>query len=1156
MRINRLDLTRYGKFTDSSIDFGPRSAEPDFHIIYGPNEAGKSTLLAAYLDLLFGIKNSTPYNFLHSYESMRIGAQLELQGEATDIVRLKKAKNSLLNASDQVLPDSSILTDLSGVDREGYRSMFSLDEATLQSGGENILASQGDLGELLFSASAGIVDIGHTLKGLRDQSDKFYRKRASKSLLVQQKKRLKELQEQFKAKDTLASEYARISESKNMAKSRYEQALEQRGQDRAMLKVLERQYNALPQLNERNDLLGQLVPLRALPDCPLGAEEKLKLLQLEDKELATERRGVADESENIDEEISGLVFDDSILLAEGDIERLQNLCGRYQNAAEALPALRQRLRDSERVQQNQLNQIECDEQEASNILLSVSITARLRELMEQYAAIHLRRCTAEEELSRDFGLLEVATSNLRRITLDLEVLESSNAPVAILRDTLARARTVDHSYRVIQAKRDLESCNRVWEEQRGELIPWEGDEDDLRGLSIPNEETLVRWAAIQVRQIEEINHGLKEVDNLEASLRRGAAQIHAIEDSSGVLTDQQATDIRNARSAAWEHHYERLDQTSADAFAMTLSKDDSITQARMNDAESVAELRQLIRAQALLSENLNIAREAYSLIVDAQAATQEEIAAAVANMSTQLPLGFTVDNIRLWLSKRVSALDAHKSLLAAIQALKYIQEDYDAITTELGKALSHLNVSVELEVSIEGLVQLAQEVLDQTVEWRSLREDVAKHREAHCERENALEAIDEVESQWSEAWARTCSDCWFGAKESVPDVSWVREALPILDDLRASAAQRTAEEERVINHEQDQQALSEALSLLMADLERPMGTPVLACAQALLSELDEVQAASQRRENARARKKDVERRSATLIQREEEHNDSRDAFFSQLQASSYDDSARVLQHFRDREHIEGLLKRVEADLMSSVDAPTLDQAVLVLSELNRADIEVSMNTLGSNEENLDVQVRELFSEYSDAKSRLEGIGGDDEVARLEEQRSTIIEHIKSEAVQYLSIKLGVTAAEQALHEYRDIHRSAMMKQASEAFKCISRGAYSGLTTQPDNSREILVAVSAETGSKVASDLSTGTRFQLYLALRVAGYLEFAKTQPSVPFIADDIMETFDDHRSEEAFKLLSSMAEVGQVIYLTHHKHLCDIAQSACPGVKIHQLGA
>ena len=50
------------------------------------------------------------------------------------------------------------------------------------------------------------------------------------------------------------------------------------------------------------------------------------------------------------------------------------------------------------------------------------------------------------------------------------------------------------------------------------------------------------------------------------------------------------------------------------------------------------------------------------------------------------------------------------------------------------------------------------------------------------------------------------------------------------------------------------------------------------------------------------------------------------------------------------------------------------------------------------------------------------------------------------------------------------------------------------------------------------------------------------------------METFDDLRAEEAFRVLAGMANVGQVIYLTHHEHLCGIAENVCPDVRIHKL--
>src|ERR1700679_540722 len=129
MRLHRLDLTRYGKFTNYTIDFGARVADkPDLHIVYGPNEAGKSTALAAFLDLLFGIEPRSRFNFLHPYPTMRIGAQLALSQGPRDAVWGTRHQNTLPDAAAQPIPDAVISADLGGIDRESYRTMFSLDD--------------------------------------------------------------------------------------------------------------------------------------------------------------------------------------------------------------------------------------------------------------------------------------------------------------------------------------------------------------------------------------------------------------------------------------------------------------------------------------------------------------------------------------------------------------------------------------------------------------------------------------------------------------------------------------------------------------------------------------------------------------------------------------------------------------------------------------------------------------------------------------------------------------------------------------------------------------------------------------------------------------------------------------------------------------------
>jgi uncharacterized protein YhaN len=105
-----------------------------------------------------------------------------------------------------------------------------------------------------------------------------------------------------------------------------------------------------------------------------------------------------------------------------------------------------------------------------------------------------------------------------------------------------------------------------------------------------------------------------------------------------------------------------------------------------------------------------------------------------------------------------------------------------------------------------------------------------------------------------------------------------------------------------------------------------------------------------------------------------------------------------------------------------------------------------------------------------------------------------------------NISAGLLATEAALRLYREQHRSSMMAGAGKALRVISRGAYTHLTTQQDAGTEVLLAVGADRSLKLVSELSKATRFQLYLALRVTGYLELARTRSPVPFFADDIME--------------------------------------------------
>lgn len=58
MRLRELHLMRFGHFTDRRFSFSASDGRPDFHIIYGLNEAGKTTMMEAVLRLFFWLPES------------------------------------------------------------------------------------------------------------------------------------------------------------------------------------------------------------------------------------------------------------------------------------------------------------------------------------------------------------------------------------------------------------------------------------------------------------------------------------------------------------------------------------------------------------------------------------------------------------------------------------------------------------------------------------------------------------------------------------------------------------------------------------------------------------------------------------------------------------------------------------------------------------------------------------------------------------------------------------------------------------------------------------------------------------------------------------------------------------------------------------------
>ena len=176
VRIARLELKAFGRFTDRTLDLGP-----GLHIVHGPNEAGKSSTLRALKAWLFGFPHQTHDNFLHANEQLLVGGCLQAEdGRELAFYRRKKRKGDLLDPEGNPLAAETLAGFLPIAEQAVFESLYGLSHEDLIRGGEDILAQKGEVGQALFSAGAGISSLRGVLAGLENEAEALFTARGTK----------------------------------------------------------------------------------------------------------------------------------------------------------------------------------------------------------------------------------------------------------------------------------------------------------------------------------------------------------------------------------------------------------------------------------------------------------------------------------------------------------------------------------------------------------------------------------------------------------------------------------------------------------------------------------------------------------------------------------------------------------------------------------------------------------------------------------------------------------------------------------------------------------------------------------------------------------------------------------------------------------------
>jgi uncharacterized protein YhaN len=259
-------------------------------------------------------------------------------------------------------------------------------------------------------------------------------------------------------------------------------------------------------------------------------------------------------------------------------------------------------------------------------------------------------------------------------------------------------------------------------------------------------------------------------------------------------------------------------------------------------------------------------------------------------------------------------------------------------------------------------------------------------------------------------------------------------------------------------------------------------------------------------------------------------------------------------YLRNKERIKAL----EQEILELGDGASLAHLEEEAASEEADAIPARIESLGRTiDEELEPRRTELAEARGREQKELELMDGSDKAAALADEAQSVLSAIRNDAERYVRAKLAGRILKDQIERYRRENQGPLVKRASEYFTELTLGSFSGLMADFNEKDEPVLVGVRLSGDKVAVEgMSSGTRDQLYLALRLASLEKYMESSEPMPFIVDDVLVDFDDERSGAALKAMAELAEKTQVILFTHHSRVVEQANGISSNAKVtvHEL--
>ena len=346
MKIGRVHIDGFGDHGATSLP----PFETPVTILYGPNEAGKSTLLAFIRMVLFGFPRLHAADHFPPRAGGNHGGRIELVTDADERFtverhRGKKGGPVTVSAADgSPVPGTALSGLLGHAPASTFKSVFAFDLddlRQLESEEENGINSR------IYSAGTGAARLPRALKQLKDRADDIYAPRGSKqpvarllAELLEVDGTLREAQSQSQEYGYVVSRSADLAEEATALETQVEAARGLVGE----LRLRQRSWDEWVALLDVEARLSEIPDRTGFPDDPIVRLDELEARRREADELVAEDRDKLKRARELaDRPVEG----EALLDDAAAVEAIRRGRGGFDASVRDLPKRESELRASE-----------------------------------------------------------------------------------------------------------------------------------------------------------------------------------------------------------------------------------------------------------------------------------------------------------------------------------------------------------------------------------------------------------------------------------------------------------------------------------------------------------------------------------------------------------------------------------------------------------------------------------------------------------------------------------------------------------------------------------------------------------------------------------------------------------------------------------------